>query len=106
MFCLTVTYPMGEDTMFDFDYYLDSHIPLCERVFAEYGFRGAVLRTNQGKGPGSGDLNYASVDLVFESIEQLQAALGAGGKGVTADVANYTNVRPQMSFGEIRLIMR
>jgi len=106
MYCLTVTYPKGENTHFDLDYYRDKHIPLCERLFTPHGFRGAVLRVNQGKGPGSADLNYASVDLLFDSAEQLQAALAAGGKEVTADIPNYTNVKAQMSFGEVSLLTK
>jgi uncharacterized protein (TIGR02118 family) len=101
MYCLTVSYPKGDDTTFDHDYYSNTHIPLCQRLFGAHGLRGTVLRTAEGKGPGSADLNHASIDLVFDSADSLQAALAAGGKEVTADIVNYTNARPRMSFGEI-----
>ncbi len=101
MYCLTVTYPIGEDTRFDSDYYQDQHMPLCARLFADFGYRGSVLRSNQGKAPASGDLNYASVDLLFDSLDQLQAALAAGGREVSADLVNYTNAKPTMSFSEV-----
>ena len=103
MYCLTVTYPIGEDTTFDSDYYQNQHMPLCARLFADFGYRGSVLRSNQGKAPGSGDLNYACVDLLFDSPDQLQAALAAGGREVSADLVNYTNVKPMMSFAEVSL---
>ncbi len=103
MYCLTVTYPKGEDTRFDHDYYVNSHIPLCERLFEDHGLCGNVLRTEQGRGPGSADLNHASIDLLFESAEQMQAALAAGGKEVSADIVNYTNATPQMSFSEVNV---
>jgi hypothetical protein len=60
-----------------------------------------VLRTGGGKGPGSGDLNWVSLDLIFDSAQQMQAALAAAGQEVTADVPNYTDVKPRMSFAEI-----
>ncbi|MEH6584391.1 MAG: EthD family reductase [Halioglobus sp.] len=101
MECLTVTYPIGEDTTFDHEYYRDSHMPLCARLFTEHGYRGSVMRSNQGTAPGSGDLNYVSVDLLFDSKEQLGAALAAGGQEVSADVVNYTNAVPSMTFGEV-----
>jgi uncharacterized protein (TIGR02118 family) len=103
MHCLTVTYPIGEDTNFDNDYYTNSHMLLCARLFADHGYRGYVLRSNQGKAPGSADLNYVSVDLLFESAEQMGAALAAGGKEVGGDVVNYTNSTPSMSFSEIEV---
>jgi uncharacterized protein (TIGR02118 family) len=105
MYCLTVSYPKDDNSTFDHEYYTASHIPLCQRLFGEHGLRGTVLRTAEGKGPGSGDLNHASIDLVFDSVEGLQAALAAGGKDVTADIVNYTNAKPRMSFGEIKLAL-
>ena len=79
MYCMTVTYPVGEDTHFDYDYYQATHMPLCARLLADHGYRGVVMRNNSGKGPGSGGLSYVSVDLLFDSLEQLQAGLAAGG---------------------------
>ena len=105
MHCLTVTYPKGENTNFDHDYYVNTHIPLCQRLFGEHGLCGSVLRTEEGKGPGSGDLNHASIDLVFETAEGMQAALAAGGQEVGADIVNYTNTTPRMSFGTIDITL-
>jgi uncharacterized protein (TIGR02118 family) len=103
MYSLTVSYPKAEGSSFDLEYYQQTHIPLCGRLFADHGYLGFVLRTDEGKGPGSADLNHASIDLIFESREQLQAALAAGGPEVTADVVNYTDARPRMSFSEMSL---
>lgn len=103
MHCLSVSYPIGDGTTFDYDYYRTSHMPLCARLFADHGYRGYVLRSGQGRAPGKADLNYASVDLLFDSAEQMAAALAAGGREVTADIANYTNTQPVMSFGEVEV---
>ena len=103
MYCLTVTYPKTEGSHFDFDYYSEKHIPLCTEAFAGNGFLGTVLRTNQGSAPGSEDLCYASIDILFESPDHLKAALQTGGQAVTADVPNYTDVQPSMAFGDIDL---
>ena len=103
MYCLTVTYPKGEDTKFDSDYYTGKHIPLCAEAFAEHGFLGTVLRSEQGGAPGATDVNYASIDLLFENREQMQRALQAGGKTVNADLVHYTDVRPKMTFSEVKV---
>ena len=106
MYCLTVVYPKDQSTRFDLEYYQNTHIPLCEKLFAEHGLSGYVLRTNEGQGPGSGDLNHASIDLLFESVEALQAALAAGGQQVSEDIANYTDATPRMSFAEAGVVIR
>jgi uncharacterized protein (TIGR02118 family) len=103
MYCLTVTYPKGEGSTFDFDYYVQKHMPLCAELLGPHGLRGTVLRSGQGAAPGADNLTYASVDLLFDSPESLQAALQAGGAGVTADVPNYTNVKPQMTFSGVEV---
>lgn len=103
MHCLTVTYPMSEGSSFDYRYYLETHMPLCGRLFAEHGYRGYVLRSKQGNAPGSADVNFASVDLLFDSAEQMGEALAAGGAEASADLVNYTNVTPSMSFSEVSM---
>ena len=103
MYCVTVTYPIGEDTHFNEEYYRATHLPLCERLFADFGYRGSILRTNQGHAPGAGGQNYASLDLLFDSAEQLGAALAAAGREISADVVNYTNVSPVMCFADMSL---
>lgn len=106
MYCMTVTYPAVEGTRFDMDYYRDNHMPLCERLLAEHGFLGAVLRTDQGPAPGKGGLAYASLDLLFASAEQLGAGLAAHGKEISADIANYTDSTPTMVFSEVAVDLR
>jgi uncharacterized protein (TIGR02118 family) len=105
MFCLTVIYPNSEGSHFDQDYYVEKHLALCADLFAAHGFRGSVVKLSQGKSPGQDGLNHASVDLLFDSREQMQAGLAAGGKQIAADVANYTNIKPQMSFAEVRVAL-
>lgn len=100
MYCLTVTYTKGDDTHFDADYYLNTHIPLCADKFGPYGFQGHVLRMAPADAPGGDAHAYAVIDLVFDSAESLGKALEAVGKPVTDDVANYTNVAPKMEFAE------
>lgn len=103
MYCMTITYPKTDGAGFDMDYYRNAHLPLCARLLAEFGYRGVVLRENQGSGPGSGDLNYASLDILFDNADQMQAGLAKAGDELAADVANFTNIEPQMVFGEVDL---
>jgi uncharacterized protein (TIGR02118 family) len=100
MYCMTVEYPRQEGSRFDLDYYREQHLPLCEQLLAGRGFLGSVLRIGAGGAPGKSDQQWASVDLLFESAEQLGAALAAVGQDIGADVPNYTDVQPRMTFAE------
>lgn len=100
MYSMTVDYPREEGSCFDFDYYRKQHLPLCERLLSGHGLAGSLLRLEAGGKPGSGDILWASVVFLFESMEQMNAGLAAAGGEIGADVANYTDVKPRMSFAE------
>ena len=101
MYALTVNYPVSDNSTFDMGYYQQSHIPLCGKLLADYGYQGYILHTGPGAAPGSQDLSYARIELIFDSAQSLQAGLDANGAEITADIANYTNVKPQMSFSDV-----
>lgn len=86
MIKLSVTYPSGEGTTFDHDYYAGTHVPLCISTFNP-----AKTEIDKGlDGP-----NVAGVHFYFESMEALQQAVSSPQMGdVMADVANYTNIMP------------
>jgi len=90
---LTVTYPSGDGTTFDHDYYKTSHIPMCNDVF-----RPAKTEIEKGvNGP-----NVAAVVFYFESMDALQDALkDPKTADVMADVANYTNITPVTQISEV-----
>ncbi|MBN7797355.1 EthD family reductase [Parahaliea mediterranea] len=105
MYCMSVEYLREEGSRFDHDYYRDTHLPLCRRLLDGRGLVGTVLRLDAGKAPGRHDLFWASVDIVFESEEQLKAALAEVGGEINADVPNYTDIRPRVSFAEISVAL-
>ena len=90
---LSVFYPRTEGATFDHDYYAGSHVPLAAKTWG-----GVPYQIDKGvDGP-----YVAGVHFRFESLEALQAAMGAAGTGeVVADVANYTSIQPVMQTSEI-----
>ena len=93
MIKVSVTYPSGEDTTFDHDYYANSHVPLCLTTWNP-------VKSEIDKGINGP--NVAGVHFYFETMDAFQAALGATGTGeVMVDVANYTNIQPVMQVSEI-----
>ena len=93
MIRLSVLYPTTEGASFDHDYYRDKHVPLAVTT---WGLDGAEIDKGVD-GP-----YVAAVHFQFESLEAMQAAMGAAGTGdVIADVANYTTIQPVLQTSEI-----
>jgi len=93
MIKLSVSYPSGEGTTFDHDYYAATHVPLCNSTFSP-------VKTEIDKGLDGP--NVAGVHFYFDSMDAMQAAFANPKMGdVMADVANYTNIAPVMQVSEI-----
>jgi len=101
MYFMTVNYPVTAGKSFNQQYYLNNHLPLVQSLFSKHGLSAMSPKLALGYAPGKPDAFYASVDLIFDSLESLKLALKAEGKKVNADVKNYTDVEPSYIFGEI-----
>ena len=91
---VSVLYPASEGGTFDMEYYKTKHRALCEEVLGPQSFT-----CEQGL-PGQPYL--AIGHLVYDSMDAMQAGMGGARAGeAQADVANYTNVTPQIQIGEV-----
>lgn len=92
MIRLSVLYPSGDDVTFDHDYYKNTHVPMA---CAAWNVGAEIDKGISGP-------NLAAVHFFFESLDQMNAALGAPGTAaVMADVPNYTNAAPVMQISEV-----
>lgn len=93
MIRVSVTYPAGEGSTFDHDYYATKHVPLAVAAWSP-------VKTEIDKGINGPAV--AAVHFWFDSMEQFQGAMGSAKTAeVMADVANYTNITPSMQISEI-----
>jgi uncharacterized protein (TIGR02118 family) len=97
-----VLYPKTNEGRFDLDYYLNKHIPMVKERLTPFG----LIRTEVDEGVGglAPDQPAAYVvmaSLVFESVEDLQKGLAAHGAEIMGDIANYTNLQPQIQINRI-----
>ena len=98
-----VLYPNSEGATFDMDYYLTKHMPLVKQRFGALLKGMAVDQGIAGGAPGS-KAPYATVaSLMFDSVEDLQSAMGAHGAELMADVPNFTNVQPAIQVSEVKM---
>jgi uncharacterized protein (TIGR02118 family) len=101
MIKVSVLYPSGDDATFDHDYYLNKHIPMVADLCGDKLKEVHVDRGLGGRTPGAAPPYVAMAHLVFDSVEDYQAAMGPHAEQIGDDVANYTNTKAEMQVSEI-----
>lgn len=103
MFKLTILYPKSQDGWFDFDYYLNKHMPLTlERQGA------AVKSVLVEKGyavdmPGVEFAFVAICSFTYESQQAFEEAFVPHAEELQGDIANYTDIQPIIQFNTVEL---
>jgi len=96
---LQVIYPVGDDTSFDYDYYLATHMPLVDEHMGKH-IQSTLVTKGLAGGPDTPPGSYAVATMVFADQPAMDAALAAS-RSVLADIPNFTNTQPQMLIGEV-----
>ena len=99
MIRVNVMYPKQDDGNFDYDYYLNTHMPLVGERWAD-GLRGMEVYRGLS-GAGGGAESYVTVaNLKFDSVEAFQQALEAHAQEIMGDIPNFTNINPVIQIEE------
>lgn len=99
MVIVSVLYPLAGGVRFDLGYYMDSHIPLVERLLKPMGLR--QTRVFESTAPGL-DAEFGIIaELFFDTAEELNAALAAHGAETQADIPNFTDATPVIWMGRV-----
>lgn len=98
---VSVVYPRREGATFDFDYYTSRHLPLVTERWGDAGLLDAHALRGVATADGSATPYLAMAFLSFGSTEALQAAMGGPHAAeIMGDIANFTNVQPQVQINE------
>jgi uncharacterized protein (TIGR02118 family) len=94
MISVTILYPKTESSTFDMDYYTSTHMPMLAEALggACKGWGASAIKSGTWAAVG-----WAMVD----SQEAFDAAMATHGAKIIADVANYTNVAPELLVGDV-----
>lgn len=95
---MQVLYPVSEGTTFDYDYYLATHVPLVTEHMGDLIESHSFIKGVAG-GPNVPPGFHGIFTAKYKDMATLQAALSKSGP-VSADVKNFTNVRPTVLIGE------
>lgn len=96
---LQVIYPISDSSTFDHDYYAVTHMKLVAEHMGAHIDQVLVTRGIAG-GPDQPPAYHAVATMVFADQTAMGAAMKASAP-VMADVANFTNVQPQVLIGEV-----
>mgnify|MGYP001812605126 CR=1 FL=1 len=103
MIKVSVMYPNSEGANFDIDYYCNTHIPMVGELLGDALKGGAVDSGLAGGAPGEAAPFIAMGHITFESVEAFQDSFGPNAEKIMADLANFTNVQPQIQISEIKI---
>jgi uncharacterized protein (TIGR02118 family) len=105
MFNISSIYPKKEGYEFDFDYYLNKHMPRSiELLSAAKGFKGvSVERGIEIDEPKIESSYVAMCHYYFESLEDFMAAFAPHAEELQGDIANYTNIEPTIQINEVKI---
>jgi uncharacterized protein (TIGR02118 family) len=105
MICVSIMYKDVPDTKFDYDYYINTHVPECLNKFKAYGMvKFEVDRGMAGRGP-TLDAPFACIGrLYFDTYEHFLAAMKAYGRDAFGDIPNYTDIRPKVQISRALIV--
>ncbi len=93
MISVHILYPKTDDSTFDMDYYTSTHMPMLADALGD-DCTGWGASSTGGKWAAIGWANVSSK-------EAFDAAMAEHGAKIMGDVANYTNVQPEMLIGDV-----
>jgi uncharacterized protein (TIGR02118 family) len=103
MIRVSILYPNTEGSRFDLDYYLNTHLPMTEKLLApklrsmmvEHGIAGTV--------PGSKPVYIALCHLEFDTIDAFLEVFMPNMAALTGDIPNYTDVQAVIQFNDVKI---
>jgi uncharacterized protein (TIGR02118 family) len=101
MIKVSVLYPFQPEARFDHSYYREKHLPMIQKLMGDACLGYTIDRGLSGARPGSDPLFLAACHIHCASLDAFQTAFGPHAKTIMADVANYTDITPQMQVSEV-----
>lgn len=94
---VTVLYPNKDGAHFDFDYYMQKHIPMVE------GMTGNSIEVRRGLSSASGTAApfVCVATIQINSLDEFQAVFAKHGAAIMADIPKYTDIEPFVQFDEV-----
>lgn len=93
-------YPNTPGTKFDWDYYMNKHIPAARKLTSMGMVRIEVDKGIASAQPGAPAPFVCMAHMYFNNVADMQKCMAASPE-LMADVVNFTNVQPQVQISEV-----
>jgi len=104
MIRVSILYPNTEGSRFDLDYYLNTHMPMTERLLAPK-MKGMIVEHGiMGTTPGSKPAYVAMCHLLFDSVDAFLEVFMPHMATLTGDIPNYTDVEAVIQFNDVKIM--
>lgn len=100
MIRITVSYPASEGKQFDHAYYQTTHRHLIESLMTEHGLVRVEMDQCLSDAAGNAPATVAAAHMYFANLANFKNAMAAVGTKVSADIANYTDIAPEILISE------
>lgn len=94
MISVHIMYPRTDDSTFDMDYYIGSHMPMLADAIGDACKSWGATEIEKGD---IAAIGWAMVD----NQEAFDTAMAEHGAAIIGDVPNYTNVQPNLVVGNV-----
>lgn len=102
MIQLNIIYPKSENAHFDWDYYLNTHMPLSIKLHGA-ALKGVTIAKGM-EGIEAAPVAYVAVTtMLFESVDAFLQAFMPHAETLQGDMKNYTNIQPVIQFSDVML---
>lgn len=92
-------YPKQEAGEFNYEYYLEKHMPLVQERLGDALKRAEVYKGLSGAG-GAAETYVTVACLFLESVEAFGSSFGPHAEEIMGDIPNFTNIEPTVQIEE------
>lgn len=99
-------YEKMDNYHFDFDYYLNIHMPMSIEILSNAeGFKGVKVERGIDISNTIDSTYVAMCHYYFDTLENFMAAFIPHAEKLQDDVRNYTNIEPTIQINEVELAL-
>lgn len=97
-YCVSILYPNKPHSRFDFDYYVNKHIPMTQKIFGK-----SNVEIRKGIfAPGDKPVEFICIAQIrIKSIDTFIDTMTNHGSALIADIPNYTDIAPVIQIDEV-----